>query len=198
MSSAKSPKSGSSETASKPATVMSAADGKVVAIHYTLRGDDGVIIDTSDGDEPLEYLHGQGGIVPGLEKALAGGAPGHAVKISVPPEEGYGKHNPDGIKHVPLKAFPDDVELEPGMQFFAPGPSGEPIPVWVVGLHGDHVDIDTNHPLAGKTLNFEANIVSVRDATAEEMEHGHAHGAHGHGHDDEDDGHGHGHGHHHH
>jgi FKBP-type peptidyl-prolyl cis-trans isomerase SlyD len=84
---------------------------------------------------------------------------------------------------VPRDAFPDDVDLEVGMQFFAPGPRGKPIPVWVVKLAKDEVTIDHNHPLAGATLHFDVEVVAIRDATADELDHGHPHGPDGHGHD---------------
>jgi FKBP-type peptidyl-prolyl cis-trans isomerase SlyD len=159
-----------------------AADDKVVTIHYTLRDDDGDIIDSSSGSEPLDYLHGHGGIVPGLEAALAGKSAGAKLQVSVPPAEGYGEAGEADTKSVPRDAFPDDVELEVGMQFFAQSPSGEPVPVWVVGVDDKTVVIDFNHPLAGQTLHFEVEVVGVRDATAEELEHGHPHGPDGHHH----------------
>jgi FKBP-type peptidyl-prolyl cis-trans isomerase SlyD len=161
------------------------ADDKVVSIHYTLKDDDGDVIDSSDGGEPLDYLHGHGGIVPGLEGALTGKNVGDSLKVSVPPKDGYGEAEDAPTKSVPRDAFPDDVELEVGMQFFAQGPKGEPVPVWVAAVDDKTVEIDFNHPLAGQTLHFEVKVISVRDASKEELEHGHPHGpdGHGHGHD---------------
>ena len=162
--------------------MSTATAGKVVTIHYTLKGDDGTVIDTSRGSEPLDYLHGKGGIVPGLERALDGKAVGASVQVTVAPEDGYGKSRGDGGRSVPRDAFPEDVELEAGMQFFAPGPKGRPVPVWVTEVHADHIHISTEHPLAGATLHFDVEIVQIRDATADEMAHGHAHGPDGHHH----------------
>src|SRR5262249_44872323 len=130
-------------------TEGTAGDGKVVAIHYTLRDDDGEVLDSSSGGDPLEYLHGAGNIVPGRETAMAGKAVGDKFKVEVEPKDGYGEVIGDGARPVPRTAFPDDMELEEGMQFFVRGPDGEPFPVWVVEVKGDDILIDANHPLAG-------------------------------------------------
>lgn len=159
-----------------------AGDGKVVSIHYTLKDDDGDVVDSSSGGEPLDYLHGAGNIVPGLEAAMIGRGIGDKFKVTVAPADGYGEVVGGGPRAVPRSAFPDEVELEEGMQFFVRGPDGEPFPVWVAGVKGDEVLIDANHPLAGENLNFEVEVVGIRDATKEEVEHGHPHGPDGHGH----------------
>jgi FKBP-type peptidyl-prolyl cis-trans isomerase SlyD len=159
-----------------------AVKNKVVTIHYTLRDDAGAILDSSRDSDPLDYLHGHGGIVPGLERAMEGKAVGETVKVTVPPKDGYGEPSGPGPRQVPRDAFPGDVELEKGMQFFAPGPKGRPVPVWVTDVHADHVHIDTNHPLAGATLHFDVEVVAIRDATQDELAHGHPHGPDGHGH----------------
>jgi FKBP-type peptidyl-prolyl cis-trans isomerase SlyD len=159
-----------------------AGDGKVVTIHYTLKDDDGDVVDSSSGGEPLEYLHGAGNIVPGLEAAMSGKTVGDKFKVTVAPADGYGEVVGDGPRPVPKSAFPDDVELEEGMQFFVRGPDDEPFPVWVVGMKGDQVLIDANHPLAGENLHFEVEVMNVRAATKEEVEHGHPHGPGGHHH----------------
>ena len=163
-------------------TGLPAADGHVVTFHYTLRDDDGDILDSSAGGEPMDYLHGEGGIVPGLESAMVGKSAGDKFKVSVAPKDGYGEVGGPGPREVPRDAFPDDMELEEGMQFFVPTKSGEPVPVWVTGFQGKDVLIDTNHPLAGETLHFEVEVVGVRAASKEEIQHGHPHGPDGHGH----------------
>ena len=101
-----------------------AVKNKVVTIHYTLRDDAGEILDSSRDSDPLEYLHGYGGIVPGLERALEGKAVGDKLVVDVAPKDGYGEPSGPGPRAVPRDAFPDDVELEKGLQFFAPGPKG--------------------------------------------------------------------------
>lgn len=159
-----------------------AGDGKVVSIHYTLKDDDGEVVDSSSGGEPLDYLHGAGNIVPGLEAAMIGRVIGDKFKVTVAPADGYGEVVGGGPRPVPRTAFPDDVELEEGMQFFVRGPDGEPFPVWVAEVKDDQVLIDANHPLAGENLNFEVEVIAIRDATGEEVEHGHPHGPDGHHH----------------
>jgi FKBP-type peptidyl-prolyl cis-trans isomerase SlyD len=158
------------------------AAGKVVSIKYTLRDDDGDVIDASEDGDPLEYLHGADNIVPGLERQLLGKVTGDKLTAVVPPAEGYGLPEGPGPQPVPRAAFPDDAELEQGLQFFARGPDGQQMALWVVEVNDDVVLVDANHPLAGATLHFEVEITAIRDATAEETEHGHPHGPHGHHH----------------
>lgn len=165
-----------------PASPAAIADGMVVSIHYTLTDDAGSVIDSSSGGEPLEYLHGHGNIVPGLESQLAGRKVGDSLKVDVAPKDGYGEHDPRGRGRVPRSSFPDDMEIEPGMQFSGEGPNGEDHVVWVAAVEGDHVVVDQNHPLAGQTLHFQVKVETVRPATKEELAHGHVHGAHGHHH----------------
>ncbi len=169
------------------------ADGMVVTIHYTLTDDQGSVIDSSQGSDPLEYLHGHGNIVVGLERELTAKKVGDALKVAVAPKDGYGEHNPLGRGKVPRDSFPEDVEIEEGMQFAGEGDNGEQHVVWIAEIAADHVVIDQNHPLAGKTLHFDVKVDSVRLATKDELAHGHAHGVHGHGHDHEHGAHGHGH-----
>jgi FKBP-type peptidyl-prolyl cis-trans isomerase SlyD len=158
------------------------ADGMVVSIHYTLTVDDGMVVDSSRGGTPFEYLHGAGNIVPGLETRLEGRAVGESLQVAVPPGEGYGEHDPRGVARVPRDAFPEDVELEPGMQFSGEDERGNQHVVWISAVEGDVVVVDRNHPLAGRTLHFDVTIEGVRAATNEERSHGHVHGAHGHHH----------------
>lgn len=157
------------------AEVRTVAAGRVVSIHYTLREKDEVI-DSSGGDEPMEYLHGAENIVPGLEEGLTGRSVGETLRVRVEPEKGYGRRDEQAVQQVPREAFPPDAEIEIGMQFLAEGPQGERIPVWIVAESQDEVTVDANHPLAGKVLDFEVSIAGVRDATPEELEHGHPHG----------------------
>jgi FKBP-type peptidyl-prolyl cis-trans isomerase SlyD len=161
--------------------VMKVANQKVVKIDYTLTDPKGVVIDTSKGGEPLAYLHGYGGIIPGLESALDGKDIGDAIQVLVQPEQAYGPRSEELIQEVPRKRFPADAKVAPGMQFQAQTPEGPRI-VTIVAVEGDTVKLDANHPLAGMPLNFDVKIVDVRDATAEELSHGHVHGTGGHGH----------------
>ncbi len=159
---------------------MGIGKDKVVSINYTLRDDDGKVIDTSEGREPLAYLHGARNIVPGLEAALEGKNIGDQVHVAVEPAGGYGDRDDRMVQTVPRAAFGEN-KVETGMQFQAQTPAGARV-VTVVDVQGDEVTVDGNHPLAGRTLNFDVTIVEVRDATPEEREHGHVHGPGGHHH----------------
>lgn len=160
---------------------MTISKDKVVTIDYHLTGPDGQTLDSSRGRAPLNYLHGAGNIIPGLEQALEGKQAGDALTVDVPPEQAYGQKNPQAIAKVPRDAFKGVDKIEPGMQFHANGPQGQAI-VTVVEVSPTEITIDANHPLAGVPLKFEVNVVGVRDATAEELSHGHVHGPGGHEH----------------
>lgn len=160
---------------------MIVSKDKVVSIEYTLRDDNGEILDSSEGHEPLAYLHGNGNIVPGLESQLEGKSENAALKVAVAPVDGYGEFNPGDIIEVPREQFQDVKDLEIGMQFTASGPEGHRI-LTVTKVEEKMVTVDGNHPLAGKTLHFDVKIVGIRDASADELSHGHVHGAGGHHH----------------
>ena len=153
----------------------------IVAFHYTLTDDAGQVIDSSTGREPLTYLHGSGQIVPGLERQMEGHIHGDKFTAQVSPEEGYGVPEAELMQQVPRSAFPGVTDIEPGMQFQGRSAQGE-MSVTVTKVEGDAVFVDGNHPLAGKTLNFDIEVADVRAATVEELAHGHAHGAGGHAH----------------
>lgn len=162
---------------------MEIADQRAVLMHYTLTNDRGEVLDSSSGGEPLAYLHGNGNIIPGLEKALAGKKAGDKLQVKVAPAEGYGERDERLIQQVPRRAFQGVQDIRPGMSFHAQGSHG-PMQVTVTRVAGDMVTVDGNHPLAGESLNFDVEIVEVRAATAEEMAHGHVHGPGGHHHHD--------------
>jgi len=167
----------------------------VVELLYTLKDSKGEVIDRSEKDDPLFYLHGEGQIVPGLEKELEGLAAGAKKRVVVSPDEGYGVSNPDLKISVKRSQFPGDVEVKEGMQFQAQA-GDQGVVFTVASIEGDTVMIDGNHPLADQVLHFDVEVVSVREATKEELAHGHAHGPDGHGHDhDHDHDHDHGHDH---
>ncbi len=160
---------------------MQVAADKVVLIHYTLKDDSGKVLDTSSGSDPLAYIQGHGNLVAGLEKALEGKDQGARVSVSVAPAEGYGTHDAKLIQQVPKRSLQGAGTVQKGMQFQAQTEQGMRV-FTVTAVVGDMVSLDGNHPLAGQTLNFDVEIVEVRDATAEELEHGHVHGAGGHHH----------------
>jgi FKBP-type peptidyl-prolyl cis-trans isomerase SlyD len=155
---------------------MVIADKKVVRIDYTLKNASGEVLDTSDGGEPLTYLHGGHQIVPGLERELSGLSAGDSKDVVVAPEDGYGQPDPQGIFGVPRAAFPAEAQLAVGETFMGEDDEGGAVPVRVVEVRDDMVIVDANHPLAGETLYFHVDVRDVRDATLEELAHGHAHG----------------------
>lgn len=160
---------------------MQITENSVVSFHYTLTDKDGQIIDSSAGNDPLTYLHGVGQIVPGLENALVGKTVGDKLDVEVLAAEGYGEHHDFMVQQVPREAFQGVDEIEPGMQFQAQTPQGG-MTVTVTAVDATTVTVDGNHPLAGKNLFFAVEIVSIRAASAEELEHGHVHGEGGHHH----------------
>ncbi|KFF49244.1 peptidylprolyl isomerase [Gammaproteobacteria bacterium MFB021] len=160
---------------------MQIAQNSVVAFHYTLTNDAGEVLDSSEGRDPLTYLHGAGNIIPGLEKQLEGRTNGDKLTVAVEPNEGYGEVQPALVQEVPRDAFQGVEEVQPGMQFQAQTQEG-PLMVTVTKVEGDTVTVDGNHPLAGEKLNFDVEITEVREATEDEVSHGHVHGEGGHEH----------------
>ncbi len=154
---------------------------RVVALHYTLRDDQGVVLDTSDGRHPMSYLHGKGNIIPGLEQALAGKTTGDKLDVTVPPEQGYGRRDDRLVQIIPRSKFADIGEITPGMKVRASGAQGTRN-VTVTKVERDFITVDANHPLAGRTLHFSLEVTEVRKATHEEISHGHVHGTGGHQH----------------
>jgi FKBP-type peptidyl-prolyl cis-trans isomerase SlyD len=155
---------------------------KVVLINYTLTNESGEVLDRSPGGEPLSYLHGQGNLIPGLEKALEGKQAGDKLNVRVEPDEGYGVRDDALVQQVPRRAFGGVGDVRPGMQFQAQMTQGHTRVVTVTRLQGDMVTVDGNHPLAGEVLTFDVEVTEVRDATQEELDHGHVHGPGGHHH----------------
>lgn len=157
---------------------LTVADNMVVSMDYTLTLDSGEVVDSSDGREPLEFLHGRGQIIPGLEKELYGMTVGDVKKVAVTPAEGYGEADEDAFQAYPRDAFPDDMELTEGMALhMRDTESNQVIEAYIYEVRPDDVVLDFNHPLAGETLYFDVKIADLRPATSEELAHGHAHGA---------------------
>lgn len=156
---------------------MQIGKNSVVSIHYTLRDPQGNILDSSSGRDPLQYIHGNGNLIIGMEEGLEGKSKGEKFELSISPEKGYGQKNDKLVQDVPVTAF-GDQKVEPGMQFNTQ--KGQVITVVEVGK--ETVKVDGNHPLAGVPLNFQVEVMEIRDATAEEIEHGHVHGPGGHAH----------------
>ena len=147
---------------------MTISTNKVVKIHYTLRGDDGNVIDSSDGSEPLEYMHGYGNLIPGLERELEGKSVGDKLHADIAPRDAYGEYDEKLVAEVPRKQFDVSVPIEVGQQFQAETATGMAV-VTVTKVTDEKITVDANHSLAGKTLHFDVEIVDIRDATPEEL-----------------------------
>ncbi len=160
---------------------MIVAANKVVKMHYSVMDNDKNSIDNSFDGEPLIFIVGTGYLIQGLEDALQGKKAGDTLSVTVPPEQGYGERHDDLMQAVPKSMF-EGMEIEVGMQFRASTDDGDQS-VMIIDIQEEDVIVDGNNPLAGITLNFDVEILEVRDATADELEHGHVHGDGGCGHD---------------
>jgi FKBP-type peptidyl-prolyl cis-trans isomerase SlyD len=160
---------------------MQATQGMVVTMHYTLTDDDGQVLDSSSGGDPLSYLHGHGNIIRGLEQVLEGNAAGFQSKVTIEAGDGYGERRDDMIVTASRDQFDPAMELKSGLQVMAEGPNG-PVVFTIDEVTETEVTLDGNHPLAGKRLHFEVEITDIRKASGEELEHGHVHGPGGHNH----------------
>ncbi|MEY4590635.1 MAG: fkbp-type peptidyl-prolyl cis-trans isomerase slyd [Pseudomonadota bacterium] len=154
---------------------MKIENNHVVSIHYTLTDDEGQVIDSSAGMEPMHYIQGLGSIIPGLERAMAGRTAGDTFKVIVQPEDGYGEFDPEMIQTLPRTAFTGVENVEVGMEFQAHANDGHVQYVVVKDVTEDEITIDANHALAGKVLHFDVSIEAVREADEDELEHGHVH-----------------------
>jgi len=152
-----------------------------VTIHYTLSNSAGEVLDSSEGDGPLSFVHGIGALLPSLERSLEGKPAGEKIIIAIEPKDGYGLRDAALVHTVPRNAFNGVEQLEVGMHFES-SEENESEMVTITAIEGDQVTVDSNHPLAGVVLNFDIDVLTVRDATDEEIKHGHVHGPDGHNH----------------
>lgn len=162
---------------------MKATQNSVVSFHYTVvEKDEGAEIDSSrTRGEPLAVLIGHGGLIPGVERALEGREAGERFEVEVAPADAYGEYREGQVQRVPKKYFRDADRLKPGMQTVLQSEQGQRV-VTVAKVGTSVIDVDLNHPLAGRTLRFDLEIVDVREASEEERAHGHVHGPGGHHH----------------
>jgi FKBP-type peptidyl-prolyl cis-trans isomerase SlyD len=160
---------------------MNIAKDKVVSIDYTLTNDNGDVLDSSAGREPLAYLQGHNNLIPGLEKELEGKVKGDKLVAIIPPEQAYGLRSEEMVQNVPRENFENPDEIKVGAQFQVQMQDHVQIAV-VTDVKDDIITVDMNHPLADETLHFDVEVMEVREASAEELEHGHVHGAGGHHH----------------
>lgn len=154
---------------------LTIADERAVSIHYTLKNDAGEVLDSSEGAEPLVYLHGFGNIIPGLEDALLDRKAGDSLQVTIQPQDGYGELVDELRQTVSIDMFQGVDEIEVGQMFETQGQDGHIMLVTVTEIEDGQVTIDANHPLAGQVLHFDVAVEEVREATAEELEHGHIH-----------------------
>lgn len=154
---------------------MKIENDHVVQLHYKLTNDEGETLDSSEGKDPLAYLHGAKGIIPGLEKELSGKAVGDKFVVVIRPEDAYGEFSDDLIEEVPREMFGEIKDIQPGMQFQAGDPNGQVRLITIKSVTETTVTVDGNHPLAGQVLHFDVSVENIRPATAEEIEHGHPH-----------------------
>ncbi len=148
---------------------MDIAKDCVVSIQFTLTNEQGKVLDRSPPGEPLQYLHGAAGILPALERLLAGKRAGDAFDITIPPERGFGDRLPNLTEVIPLASLPDPEQVTVGMALTRTDPDGATQNFLVTSIDGDAVTVDGNHPLAGMTLRFQGNVIEVRAGTAEEL-----------------------------
>ena len=150
-------------------------DGKVVSMEYTLKVD-GNVADSSEGREPLEFVHGAGNIIPGLEREMTGMAVGESKQVVVAAVDAYGEEDEKAFMDVPRDQFPKEIPMKVGTEIQVQNQAGQPMYARIDTVGDKSVRLDFNHPLAGKELHFAVTVVGVREATPEEKEHGHVHG----------------------
>lgn len=161
---------------------MALEENKVVSIRYTLKDEKGEILDQTTKEQPFAFLSGQNQILPNLEKKISDMVIGSQQKVVLSAEQGYGKYREDAVKQVKRSDFPEKIELQEGQRFMADLGEGKHQPFFVKSVSENDVTIDFNHPLAGVTLEFDIELLDIRDATDEEIMHGHVHGPGGHQH----------------
>lgn len=156
----------------KPKTVE---NDIVVSLDYTLTVD-GEVIDTSQDSDPIQFIQGQGQLIPGLERQLYGMEVGASKNVVVQPKEGYGEMDPGAFTEVPRDQFPPQIPLQPGVELQLTNQDGEELQAFIESISGDDVRLNFNHPLAGKQLHFSVEVIDLRHPTPDELEHGHVHG----------------------
>ncbi|MCU7496048.1 MAG: peptidylprolyl isomerase [Ignavibacteria bacterium] len=155
---------------------------QVVTVIYSLKDQNGEILDSATKEQPFSFLSGQNQILPKLEEEIGNMLIGSRKEIFLSPEEAYGEYQPESVQVVDRSNFPEGSKLEEGMEYVANTPDGQQLPFVIAKIEGDEITLDFNHPLAGEALTFDLELLDVREATAEELAHGHVHGDGGHHH----------------
>jgi FKBP-type peptidyl-prolyl cis-trans isomerase SlyD len=155
---------------------------KVISFNYILKDEEGTILDSTTNKAPLTFISGSNQILPKLEEALNGMLIGGKRNVKVDAADAYGEYDEKAIQNIKKEQFPPDTKLEEGMRYVANSPEGGQMPFTITEVKDDDVTVDFNHPLAGRNLEFDVELVDMRDATPEELSHGHVHGPGGHHH----------------
>ncbi|MBT8377952.1 MAG: peptidylprolyl isomerase [Ignavibacteria bacterium] len=161
---------------------MSVEMNKVIIFNYTLKDDTGTVLDSSENKEPLSFLSGSNTILPKLEKTLTGMIIGSKKNVKLSTEDAYGDYKEEAVQTVNKDQFPKEAQLTVGASYMANSPDGKQMPFVITEVKEQDITVDFNHPLAGKDLEFDVELIDVREATPEEMQHGHVHGPGGHHH----------------
>jgi FKBP-type peptidyl-prolyl cis-trans isomerase SlyD len=161
---------------------MAIGANKVVTVNFKLSDDQGNLLQTTTLEEPFIYLSGNNQILPKLEEVIDGMIIGGKKNLELDSSEAYGDYDEKAVQQVKKDTFPEGSNIQPGMEYMAHSPEGHPVPFVIREVNDDDITIDFNHPLAGKNLSFDIELLDVREATEEELQHGHAHGPHGHHH----------------
>ena len=155
---------------------MSFGMNKVITFHFTLKDEEGIVLDSSENKEPLSFLSGTETILPKLEENLTGMIIGSKKNVKIAASDAYGEYNEDAVQTVKKEQFPKETQLKVGLRYVANSPDGQQMPFMITEVKEQDVTVDFNHPLAGKDLEFDVELLDVRDATPEEIQHKHVHG----------------------
>ena len=155
---------------------------QVVTMNFTLKDDSGNVLDSTKENYPFSFISGANQVLPKLEEKIGEMIIGSKKDLVLAPEDGYGVYQQDAVRTIKKSEFPEDIELDKGMGFIAKSPQGKDVQFFIKEIEGENITVDFNHPLAGKTLHFDLELLNLRDATAEELNHGHVHGPDGHPH----------------
>ncbi|MGD9898992.1 MAG: peptidylprolyl isomerase [Calditrichaceae bacterium] len=161
---------------------MAIKPDQVVTVHFTLKDESGTTLEVADKNQPYSFISGRDQILPKLEEKISTMLINSKGTVELLPEDAYGEFEENAIQKASRADFPEDLELEEGMNFMADMGDGKQLPFFIKEIENDEITIDFNHPLAGKSLTFDLELVDVRDASPEELAHGHVHGAGGHHH----------------
>jgi peptidylprolyl isomerase len=135
--------------------------GDTISVNYTGRFEDGEVFDSSEGREPLKFTVGEGQLIAGFDKAVVGLKAGDKTTVTIAPEEGYGEHRPEMIIEVPKERVPENMEVAVGQRLHLRDPEGRPVPAEVIEITETAIRLDANHPMAGKTLTFDIEVVQT-------------------------------------